>query len=192
MRLSNVMMISPDDVKAGSYVNYNVDDRTLGAAIRETQEIHLRSIIGSNLYRRLQELIKAQIDEEEDNIDSEGNELYLELLDEYVHPYLQAMTQATIILPITLKIRNYGLAKNSDTNIQAPQLNELMAAQKRYKTQAAHYATALSHFLCGHKDDFIELQQTSCDCGDFVPAEIGKTYVECGLVLGSTENGCKC
>lgn len=192
VRLGNVMMISPDDVKAATYINYNVDDRTLGASIRETQEIHLRTIIGSNLYRRLQELIKAQVDEEEDNIDSEGNELYKELLDDYIHPYLEAKVQAVICLPISLKIRNYGVAKNSDTNIQAPTLKEIMALQKRYNTISAKYATLLSHYLCAHKEDFIELTQTTCNCGDFIPAQLGKTYVECGLVLGDTKNGCKC
>lgn len=193
MNVNKVMMISPDDIKAATYINYNVNDRTLGQSIRETQEIHLRTIIGSNLYRRLQELILAAINNETgDTIDSDENALYKELLDDYIHPFLEAKTCAVICLPISLKIRNYGVAKNSDTNIQAPSLKEIMALQKRYNTISAKYATLLSHYLCAHKEDFIELTQTTCDCGDFIPAELGKTYVECGLVLGDTKNGCKC
>lgn len=189
----NTMFVSPDDVKGASYVNYNVDDSLVGPAIRETQDIHLQSIIGSNLYYRLQELVFAAIQgEEEDTIDTEGNELYKELLEDYVRPYMQQKTQAVLCLPVSLKLRSYGIEKNSDTNLQAAQLREVMAAQNRYNTMSAKYATRLSKYLCLHRDDFPELSESDCKCGVFQPPMIGKTFVETGLVLGNTKNGCKC
>lgn len=186
------MLTSPDDCKAASYINYNVDDALLGASIRETQEIHLQSIIGSNLLHRLQELVYNAIQDDEDTIDDDANGLYKELLDNYVQPYLNVKTQAALCLPVSLKLRNYGVAKNSDTNIQSTSVREIMAAQNRYNTMAAKYATAISKFLCVHRDDFPELNETDCGCGVFVPAIIGKTFVETGLVLGDTKNKCLC
>lgn len=190
--VKNTFLISPDDLKSTTYINYNVDDAMAATAIRETQEIHLQSIIGSNLLYRLQELVYNAIQDEEDNIDEADNALYKELLDDYVQPYMEQKAQAVLCLPISLKLRNYGVAKNSDTNIQATSVREIMAAQNRYNTMSAKYATKLSKYLCVHKDDFPELKETECGCGVFVPAMIGKTFVETGLVLGGTENKCYC
>ena len=188
-----VMLVSPDEVKSATYVNYNVDDGVIGASIREGQEIHLQEIVGSNLLYRLQELVYNAVNEETDNIEDDENEIYKTLLDEYVQPYLVNKVQALICVPVSFKVRNLGVVKNSDTNTNAPTLQEVMAVQKRYNSMAARYATYLSKFLCIHKDEIPELSEgADCGCGNFVPPMIGKTFVESGLVLGSTKNNCGC
>lgn len=186
------LFTSPDDIKASSYINYNVGDDMLGKAIRETQDVHLQAIIGSNLYYRLQELVYNAIQDSGDTIDDEGFEAYKELLDDYIQPYLEEKTQAVLCVPISYKLRNYGVAKNSDTNIESPSLRDIMAVQKRFNTSAAKYATRLSMWLCVHKDAFPELSETSCGCGIFIPAVLGKKFVATGLVLGDTKNKCNC
>lgn len=191
-KVKRTYFISPDDIKAGSYVNYNLSDDLLGKAIRETQEVHLQAIIGSNLYYRLQELVFNAIQDSGDTIDDEGFEAYKELLDDYVQPYLEEKTQAVLCVPATYKLRNFGVAKNSDTNIESPSLRDVMALQKRFNTSSAKYATRLSMWLCANKDAFPELSETSCGCGIFVPAVLGKKFVATGLVLGDTRNKCKC
>ena len=189
--IKKVMLVAPDDVKT-AYVNYNVDDSLVGASIREAQDIHLQSIIGSNLLYRLQELVYNAINEEDDNIEDSGNTLYRELLDDYVNPYMVSKSQAVLCVPLSYKLRNLGITKTNDENIQQTSLKEVMAMQRRFNTTSAFYATRLSKYLCLHRDDFEELKQTECSCGLFVPAVIGKTFVETGLVLGSTKNGCNC
>lgn len=186
------MLVSPDDIKGTTYVNYNTDDSTIGPSIRETQEIHLQSIIGSNLLHRLQELVYNDIEGEEDSINDEENALYLECLNDYVLPYLISKTVAVLCVPLSYKLRNLGVIKTDDENIKQTSLKEVMAMQRRFNTSSAFYATQLSKYLCLHKDDFEELKQTECSCGMFVPAVLGKTFVETGLVLGSTKNGCNC
>ncbi len=190
--IRNVMLISPDDVKAASYVNYNMDDSMLGKAIRETIEVHLQSIIGSNLLFKLQTLIYNDIKGYEDTISDSGNTHYKDCLDEFIIPYLEEKTQAVLCVPATYKLRNFGVAKNSDTNIESPSLRDVMALQKRFNTSSAKYATRLSMWLCANKDAFPELSETSCGCGIFVPAVLGKKFVATGLVLGDTRNKCKC
>lgn len=188
-----VMLVGPDTVKAGSYVDFNVDDGTIGASIRECQNIHLQAIIGSNLLLRLQELVNNAINGAvQDTIDSEENYIYKELLDEYIKPYMVNKIQALLCVPISLKIRNYGVTKTSDTNIPTPSLQEIFALQGRYNGMAAKYATYLSKYLCAHRAELPELDETDCGCGVFVPPVIGKTFVSTGLVLGGTENGCGC
>ena len=191
-KVKRTFFISPDDIKGSSYVNYNLSDDLLGKAIRETQEVHLQAIIGSNLYYRLQELVFNAIQDSGDTIDDEGFEAYKELLDDYVQPYLEEKTQAVLCVPATYKLRNFGVAKNSDTNIESPSLRDVMALQKRFNTSSSKYATRLSMWLCANKDAFPELSETSCGCGIFVPAVLGKKFVATGLVLGDTRNKCKC
>ncbi len=191
-KVKRTYFISPDDIKGSSYVNYNLSDDLLGKAIRETQEVHLQAIIGSNLYYRLQELVFNAIQDSGDTIDDEGFEAYKELLDDYVQPYLEEKTQAVLCVPATYKLRNFGVAKNSDTNIESPSLRDVMALQKRFNTSSAKYATRLSMWLCANKDAFPELSETSCGCGIFVPAVLGKKFVATGLVLGDTRNKCNC
>ncbi len=191
-KVKRTFFISPDDIKGSSYVNYNLSDDLLGKAIRETQDIHLQAIIGSNLYYRLQELVFNAIQDSGETIDDEGFEAYKELLEGYVQPYLEEKTQAVLCVPATYKLRNFGVAKNSDTNIESPSLRDVMALQKRFNTSSAKYATRLSMWLCANKDAFPELSETTCGCGIFVPAVLGKKFVATGLVLGGTRNKCNC
>ena len=191
-KVKRTFFIGPDDIKSSSYINYNVDDAMLGKAIRETQDIHLQAIIGSNLYYRLQELVYNAIQDSGETINDEGFEAYQELLEDYVQPYLEEKTQAVLCVPLTYKLRNFGVAKNSDTNIESPSLRDVMALQKRFNTSSAKYATRLSMWLCTNKNAFPELSETSCGCGIFVPAVLGKKFVATGLVLGGTENKCNC
>lgn len=191
-KAKRIMLVSPEAVKSGSYVNLNVDDSVVGAAIREGQQIHLQSVIGSNLLHRLQQLVLNAKEDADDNIDAEQNWVYKELLDDYVTPYLVNKVQALICVPVSLKIRNLGVVRTNDTNIDGPSLRDIMALQTRYNGMAAKYATYLSKYLCAHRAELPELNETDCGCGVFVPPVIGKVFVETGLVLGDTKSGCEC
>lgn len=184
------MLEAADDIKAATYINSNVDDNMLGAAIRETQNVHLQSILGSNLLYRLKELIYNAIIGEEDNIDEERNEKYKILLEEYVQPYIEAKVQAVLPLMITFKTRNLGLTTSSDDNVRAAGLDEVYAVQHRYNSVADREATALSMYLCSNKSEFPELSSTDCGCVPYVKPMIGKRFVNVGLWLGGDNNCC--
>lgn len=190
--VKKIMLVSPEAVKSGSYVNFNVDDGVVGTSIREGQQIHLQSVIGSNLLYRLQQLVYNKKEGLEDDIDDDANWVYKELLDDYVQPYLVNKVQALICVPVSFKVRNLGVVRTKDTNVDGPSLREVMAVQNRYNTMAAKYATYLSKYLCAHRAELPELDETDCGCGVFVPPVIGKVFVETGLVLGGTKNGCEC
>lgn len=191
-KIKNVILEAPDDVKAATYLSNNVDDKMLGAALRETQNIHLQSIIGSNLLYRLQELIFNAIEGAEDNIDSAENSDYKVLLEDYVHPYIESKVQAVLPLMITYKTRNLGVTKASDDNIGYTSMDEVYAVQRRYNAVSAKYATLLSKYLCTNRESFPELDAPDCGCVPFVAPIIGKTFVDVPLNLGSTKNNCHC
>ena len=188
----NTFLISPDDIKASTYVNYNVDDSLLAPAIREAQEIGLQSIIGSNLLLALQTMVYNTIQGNEGGIDDDENAEYKTLLDLYITPYLEARTQAVLCVPLSMKVRNYGVTKNSDTNIQTPTMKDIMFLQGRFNTLADRHATALSMYLCENRKLFPELEETSCGCRAFVKPQIGKRFVNIGLWLGDGKDGGCC
>ena len=184
-----VMLISPNEVKAIGQVNYNVNDDTIGYAIRTAQDIYLEDLIGTLLYHRLQELVYNAVSGLEDNIDEAENAEYAILLDEYVEPYLIAKTTVECLLPLTYKVRNVGVTKNTDSNILASQLQELQYVLNYNNTQVAHYATRLSKYLCENKSLFPELNVKGNCCGK--KARIGREYANNAIFFGGGGGCCK-
>lgn len=191
-KIKNTFLISPDDIKGSTYVNYNVDDSLLGPAIKEAQEVGLQSIIGTALLRKLQELVLLDIEGKEGGIESAENAGYKELLDDYVTDYLEARSEAVLAAMVSFKMRNAGVVKNSDTNLQAPTIKEVMFTQRRFTQLSDRYATALSKYLCANKEAFPELEYSNCGCSGDVQPQIGKRFVDVGLWLGGSVNDCCC
>lgn len=191
-KIKDVLLEAPDDIKAATYLNNNVDDKMLGAALKETQEIHLQSIIGSNLFYRLQELVYNAIEGNEDTIDDAENAAYKILLDDYVQPYIEAKVQAVLPLMITYKTRNLGLTKADDDNVKSADSSDIMLVQNRYNTVADKYATALSKYLCKNKSSYPELDNSDCGCIPYVAPMLGKRFVNTGLWLGGDKHNCCC
>ena len=189
--IRKVMLMSPDKAKAGSYIENNVDDALLGQAIRETQEVHLQSIIGSSLLYRVQELVLGSIVGSGSSIDDEEYECYRTLLDDYITPYMEAKVQAVLVLMISYKTRNLGVIHPSDTNLNATYMDDVLAVQQRYNGVAAKKATLLSKYLCTNKHCFPELD-TDCGCVPYVKPQLGKTFVHTGLWLGGKGTDCCC
>lgn len=188
--IRNTFLISPNTVKADTYLNSNVDNSMVGAAIREAQQVHLQSITGSELLYRLQELVYNEITGNTDTIEDEGNACYKDLLDNYVIPYMEQKVQACLAFMVAFKTRNLGIVHASDTNLNAPSINDVLAVQQRYNGVAAKYATALSQYLCQNKPCFPELTSAGCNCTPFVKPQIGKRFVHTGLWLGGKGNVC--
>lgn len=151
-------LISPDDVKAASNVNLNIDDGDCAAAIRTAQNIYLRDIIGDNLLEALIEMASGG------TIEESGNTAYKELLDTYVFEFLAYRAMVDILIPISFRIRNIGISQDYDSNIAAAQLQNIFEVEDWYRTQAIDKANRMIDFLLTNKDAFPELG-IRCACG---------------------------
>ena len=142
---------------------------------------------------KLQMLVYNQITGQEDGIYDPGNEDYRELLEEMVKPYLKARATVDILYPVSYKIRNMGVMKSSDTNLQNADMSDIKYLEKQYLTYVAEYEQRLSKYLCTNKEKFEEL---SSDVPEyFDQPSLGKDYAnECGLYLGPKKRnkGCGC
>ena len=182
------LLISAKELKNnGTILSGNIDDNYLSSTIVTCQEVYLEQITGTALYHKLQMLVYNQITGQEDGIYAPGNEDYRELLEEMVKPYLKARATVDILYPVSYKIRNMGVMKSSDTNLQNADMSDIKYLEKQYLTYVAEYEQRLSKYLCANKEKFEEL---SSDVPEyFDQPSIGKDYAnESGLWLGSKKN----
>ena len=187
------LLISAKELKNnGTVLSGNIDDNYLSSTIVTCQEVYLEQITGTALYHKLQMLVYNQITGQEDGIYDPGNEDYRELLEEMVKPYLKARATVDILYPITYKIRNMGVMKSSDTNLQNADMSDIKYLEKQYNTYTSEYEQRLSKYLCDNKKLFPELEADIPSYFD--QPSLGKNYAnECGLYLGSKKNkNCGC
>lgn len=183
-----VLLISPNAVKADTLVNYNVNDEDIAYSIKIAQNVYLREIIGSNLLNALKTLIYNKIQGETPDIDADGYEKYKELLDDYVSVWLGYKAQQEIVKSITFKIRNIGVSKDNDTNIQSITMQDANSLYKHFDVLVNDMSNRLSEYLCENKSSFPELD---CKCANNAN-RVGDKFASTDLWLGGNNNGCKC
>lgn len=174
----NVMLISPQKVKSWGVINLNVNESEIGNAIRISQDIYLRDIVGTDLVERVQRLVYNKIQGLPDGIDDEANEAYKVLLDDYLTPVLVYRTAVELCTLMTLKIRNMGVVKNNDTNVQATSAADVKYMSEYYSTFFNDKVNRLMDFLCENKEAFEEVPEGFCTCSS------KPRYARTGLFLG--------
>ena len=187
----NVLLVSPQELKQESLINQNVEEKVLNVIIQTAQEIYLCKIIGTPLYRRLQELVYNLLkDNEGDKITDAGFETYNELLENYVKPYLKYKAMEQFTVENSFKMRNIGLIRNSDTNVAYTDLDSIKFLQKHYNTYVAEYEDRLSKFICANKESMPEVMAEIASYLE--PAQVNETFANTGgLWLGQRKNnGC--
>lgn len=185
------LLINPGEVKTSSLINWNVDDTYLNYTVMNAQEIYLEGITGTALYRRLQEAVYNQAkDADGDKIDDPSMSAYKDLLEGYVKPYLISRVMVDILYAVTYKVRNTGVTRTSDTNIEPASIDDIKMLEKQYMTYFDQWSTKLSKFLEDSKGTFSEL--TSDIPGHFDEPTLDKPYGNTGLWLGPRGNKKRC
>lgn len=157
MKNNKYYLVSPDDVKAASNINYNVDDGDCASAIRTAQNIYLRDIIGDNLLDAVIEYASGGT--------LSAHTAYEELLDNYITEYLVYESMVQVLIPISFKIRNIGISQDYDANIQAAQLRNILEIEDWYRTQSIDKCNRMIDFLLQNRAAFPELDM-HCTCGE--------------------------
>ena len=187
------LLISAAELKnANTLISNNVDDNYLSATIITVQEVYLEQVTGTALYHKLQELIYNQITNAPDALNDLENINYKNLLEDMIKPFLKARCTVDVLYPVAYKIRNMGVMKSSDTNLQNADMNDIKYLEKQYLTYVAEYEQRLSKYLCENREMFPELDADIPSYFD--EPSLGKDYAnECGLYLGGKKKkGCGC
>ena len=187
---TNTLLISPSELKSESLINSNCDDKPLSNMVTTTQEIYLVKITGTALMRKLQELVYNEAKGFSDNITLEGNEHYLDLLENYVKPFIKYHALKSFVVENSFKFRNAGVIRVSDTNMNYSSVDDIKFLQQHFNTYIAEYEDRLSKYLCSNKSNFPELQAEIPSYMD--TPSVGKEYSNTGGLWLGSKNNSKC
>ena len=152
---NNYLLINETDIKAFSVVADNLDSKYIQPAIIAVQDTALEPMIGSKLITKLGTLVEAEA------IDEQGNEIYKELLEEYVQPYLLNKTVSEIMVQSYAKVRNAGVVQFNDTNQTTTAIQDVNFLRNHYDGIASTYALRLSDYLWKNRKNIPEY---TCEC----------------------------
>ena len=174
----NIMLISPRRVKESGELNVNVDDVKIGASIRTAQNIYLRDVIGDDLLDKLKLLVYNKIENTEgDKINDEGQIAYATFLYDYLSDAIMWKTIIDLCMRTSFKVRNMGVVQNSDTNVNAANIDDIKYYQNYLETMYNHCLNRIAEFLCQNKE---AIPESKFDCG----CKPTKKFANVNLYLG--------
>lgn len=171
MKTQDTYLISPSTVKAMTIANLNATDDVISYAIRNAQDMHLRLIIGDELLNSLKTKAEQKI-----NLGKDIEEPYSTLLYDYIVPFLAAQSVVEACIPMTFKLRNIGVVRNTDTNADTQDIDNTLRVKAYYEGIACDAANRLADYLECNGKDFNELKNIGC--------RKNKHYAAIGLYLG--------
>ena len=167
------LLTSETFVKEISPISDNLSGKYLLSAIREAQEIHLKSVIGTALLERCKELVRL------DQLHNPENSNYAELV-ERCRYYLAYWAIAECAMKVSYKVANAGVVRTTDEHLQSPTYAEVALIEKQYRNRADFYCYELQKWLCANTSKYPELSKGDC-------AQIGanlRSSASCGIFLG--------
>ena len=148
---NNVLLVGEDYVKSNTPISNNLDGKYLLPSIAHAQRSQLEETIGTQLLKKLQELVGTS------TIDDEGNEHYKNLLDNYVQDYLMYLAIADIVVSTSFKINNFGVNRAEDEKVYSASYSEVMQMKKYLLDKADYCRFRLQRFLIANYANFTEL-----------------------------------
>lgn len=140
------LFASPIDVLQRTPIDGNVDSDKLNNVISKTQDTQVQDVLGTDLYRRLQEGIK--------NEDLNDNEKLL--INDYIIDMLVHWTACEFIRVGTYNISNAGIVKNQPQDTIAASRNEIADLAQNMRDYGNRYKQRLVDYLCYNSNLYTE------------------------------------
>lgn len=167
--MTDILLITEQSIKNITNISDNMAGKLLLTAIRESQEINLREILGDALLDE----IKRQI--QENDVRETYNQLILQC--QY---FLAYQSCANICMITSVKIDNAGLQRVSDEKMEPLPVSEVNQIHDYYQQKADFYCERLQNFLLQHKEDYPQLSTRQCNS---INANLYSSAT-CGIFLG--------
>ena len=167
--MTDILLITEQSIKNITNISDNMAGKLLLTAIRESQEINLREILGDALLDEL----KRQV--AENDVRETYNQLILQC--QY---YLAYQSCANICMITSVKIDNAGLQRVSDEKMEPLTVSEVNQIHDYYQKRADFYCERLQNFLLQHKEDYPQLTTRQCNS---INANLYSS-ASCGIFLG--------
>lgn len=167
--MTDILLITEQSIKNITNISDNMAGKLLLTAIRESQEINLREILGDALLDEL----KRQV--AENDVRETYNQLILQC--QY---FLAYQSCANICMITSVKIDNAGLQRVSDEKMEPLPVSEVNQIHDYYQQKADFYCERLQNFLLQHKEDYPQLSTRQCNS---INANLYSSAT-CGIFLG--------
>lgn len=154
--ISEILLTNENYVRGITSIDNNIHSKYLLSAIREAQEINLQGIIGSQMMKKLKDLIYTG------QIADAGNIVYKSLLDE-CQLFLAYQTIVKLCLICSVKISSGGLQQTSDENLTVLDIEDTFTLQEHYQQKADFFAKRLQQYILDNKSDLPEISETKCN-----------------------------
>lgn len=141
---ANILFISEQTLKDRSLLQDNVDPKLIKPTIKMAQDMYIEPILGTGLYRELQEQIA------DDDLSVENKTL----LDNYITDCLCWYVQAEMVMSLGFKFTNKNVLRKTSENSDVPSISELFDLEERTKNKAEWYAQRITNFLCEYNEDY--------------------------------------
>lgn len=147
--MAKVFFTNLSNIKENTLLDKNVNDKTLKVIQKTVENIWLQEILGTTLYKLLQNKI----------LTNTLTTLQRELIEDYILDYVYALVEMLSVDDLLLKYSENGVyAPNPDKTVQI-QLGQLQQ-QKTHKVKAVNfYAGLIKTFIENNIDDFAEYNE---------------------------------
>ena len=159
--MAEALLITRQDLVKYTAVNGNLDADNFIQFIKLAQDIHAQNYLGTQLLKKLKQLI---VDGEVDDV---GNEDYKTLLIDYVKPCLIHWAMNEYLPWAAYKISNKGIYKHSSENAQNVDKEEVDFLVSKEKIIAGNYAERLVEYLSNNGSLYPEYNNNQS--GDVFP-----------------------
>jgi len=136
--MANVLLVSEGKLKAFTNVNKNVDIDAIRAELSVAQDLHLQPLLGTKFYKHLLSQVSAT--------GNTFNSDELELVNEYISPFLINVSYFEMIPSIHYRTMNRGIVQGemeSATSVDTETMKYLRGIQKQrsdfYKQRLQDY-----------------------------------------------------
>jgi hypothetical protein len=175
----NIFFISPQLMKDRSLVDDNVDDKLLEAVISDVHYQYLEPILGTTLFRALQDRVDGGTTTANDRT----------LLDRYVIHTLFYYTLASLPVPMGFKFFNKNVLSKSDNQANAMSMSDLVDISNSYLHKAQNYAQRLIQYLKEASNTGLFTEYINWTAGLDIKAPIHNAYTT-SVYLGDEGNCC--
>lgn len=140
MAKTEVLLISPDFIRATTNISNNLQDKYLHSAIREATDIDFEEIIGGKMLTNIKNLVTSG------DINKEENIKYKDLLNAAKY-FLAYSAISRIVVISSAKIDNAGLSQSTDEHIESLDIKEVFQLEKYYTNKADVYKKRLQNYI---------------------------------------------
>ena len=169
-------IILPQVVKDRLSLHENVDDKLIYPEIKSVQDMYIKRLLGSNLFRKMITDIAAGT--------LAGN--YKILMDNYLIDCICNYVMAEIPDALNYQFWNKGVSTKIDPNANLPTLSDLYTIVAKYKKRAEEYSADARKYLVQNLPSFPEYSMFDPLLDTVKPDRVSYT---CPLYLGDESEG---